>query len=257
MIGRGPRPASIALVVIGMAVALLVGLFALRPWTGCGLDGQTCLRVLFLGNSYTSVNDLPDTFAALARSAGLHVEVVAIDPGGQTLAGHAAADEIPAAGSNPFSAVVLQEQSEIPAAADLVASEMAPAAARLVAATRAARATPVLFETWAHRDGWPERNLDRTAMQAAIADAYRRIGADLGVRVAEVGSAWERAASAVPAIELWQDDGSHPTRAGTYLAACVLLRAVTGRSPVGLSETAGLSGSEAAALQAVAAGGTS
>src|SRR5262245_4309929 len=59
--------------------------------SGCGDKPDGCLRVLFLGNSYTQVNDLPDTFAALARAGGHRVEVAMVAPGGQTLAGHASA----------------------------------------------------------------------------------------------------------------------------------------------------------------------
>jgi len=55
-----------------------------------------------------------------------------------------------------------------------------------------------------------------------------------------------------PSIALWQADGSHPSEAGTYLAACVLYARLFHRSPVGLSATDGLSPSLAATLQTVA-----
>ena len=47
--------------------------------------GVRCTRVLFLGNSYTSVNDLPDTLARLAWSGGHRMEISAQAPGGWTL----------------------------------------------------------------------------------------------------------------------------------------------------------------------------
>jgi hypothetical protein len=46
-------------------------------------------RVLFVGNSLTFVNDLPEIFAELARSGGYALEVEMSAQGGQTLAGHA------------------------------------------------------------------------------------------------------------------------------------------------------------------------
>ncbi len=187
-------------VVLVLAVALgaagtAVGLGAARgAFGGCGFPERSdCLRILFIGNSYTAVNDLPGTFARLARSAGLAVDASSIAPGGQTLAGHAADPDVRnAIAGTAWTAVVLQEQSEIPAVAQSRDASMAPAAATLVAAVWADRATPVLYETWAHRDGWPDARLDRAAMQAAIDQAYEQIGASLGATVAPVGRAWQR-----------------------------------------------------------------
>src|SRR5207244_1588004 len=148
----------------------------------------------------------------LARSGGRAVEVVAIDPGGQTLAGHAASPDVLAAiAGSRWSAVVLQEQSEIPAVADLFDRESIPAATRLAAAIRRVGAEPILFETWAHRDGWPDRQLDRAAMQTAIDASYARLAEALHVRIAAVGPAWTQSTATAKAIELWQVDGSHPT----------------------------------------------
>ena len=52
---------------------------------------------------------------------------------------------------------------------------------------------------------------------------------------------------------LWQDDGSHPTVAGTYLAACVFYASIFHESPVGLAYDAGLAKELAASLQQGAA----
>jgi hypothetical protein len=46
---------------------------------------------------------------------------------------------------------------------------------------------------------------------------------------------------------------SHPTRSGTYLAACVFYAALFGESPEGLEYTGGLGSGEAAILQSIAA----
>jgi len=44
-----------------------------------------------------------------------------------------------------------------------------------------------------------------------------------------VGPAWQRAQQALPALELYEDDGSHPTAAGTFLAACVFHHVLFGK----------------------------
>jgi lysophospholipase L1-like esterase len=89
-------------------------------------------------------------------------------------------------------------------------------------------------------------------MRAAITEGYRALGAELGVAVAPAGQAWQTMLRQDPTIALWQDDGSHPSRAGTYLAACVLYARIFNASPVGISDTEGLSGDVARTLQVVA-----
>ena len=242
----------LAVLVIGMAVA---GAAVSRSGTGCMFAGDRCLRVLFIGNSYTSVNDLPGTFARLAASGGHPVETGMVAPGGASLADEVASPDVATAlAGTRWGAVVLQEQSQLPASAQ-ADTQMIPAVVSLVGTIRADGAIPYLLETWAHRDGWPENGQDRARMQAAIDGAYARSAERSGSFVVPVGEAWQRALVAAPKVALWRDDGSHPSPAGTYLAACVLYRTMTHASPLGLSDTGGLDVATAAQLQQVAAGG--
>jgi hypothetical protein len=52
---------------------------------------------------------------------------------------------------------------------------------------------------------------------------------------------------------LWQEDGSHPTTKGTYLAACVFYASIFLVSPAGLRYHADLSEADAAQAQLAAA----
>jgi len=86
----------------------------LVPLVAAGQDAPSApLKVLFIGNSYTSVNDLPAMVAALAEAAGgRKIEVDRHLVGGCTLEKHVkdgkAIDKIRAA---KWDVVVLQEQS--------------------------------------------------------------------------------------------------------------------------------------------------
>jgi hypothetical protein len=244
------------LVLVCLGVLLVLGGFGLARLaeSPCGpLSRTPCVRVLFLGNSYTYVNDLPAVFRDLARAGGRNVETGMVANGGETLAQHAASpDSLGAIRGSRWQFVVLQEQSEIPALAAAWQTEMFPATETLVASIRSAGATPILLETWAHRDGLPDQGLDDAAMQAAITQGYRSLGAALGVAVAPAGEAWQTVLRANPTIALWQADGSHPSPAGTYLAACVLYARIFDASPVGIADTGGLSPDVAQALQVAA-----
>jgi hypothetical protein len=149
---------------------------------------------------------------------------------------------------------VLQEQSEIPALATLRRTYMIPAARQLVGMSRHAAAEPILFMTWAHREGWPGGGLiGYASMQTAVDTGYDAVARELHVGIAPVGYAWAAALRREPLAQLWQADGSHPTVEGTYLAACVFYASIFGESPDGLLYHAGLPVRTAVDLGKVAA----
>jgi hypothetical protein len=236
-------------------VLVLAGCGALGAG-GCGsVQGSACTRVLFIGNSYTFANDLPGTFAGLARAGGHAVETGMVAEGGATLADAAGSTDVARAiTSSRWGYVILQEQSVIPAVAWSRDGEMYPAARTLAATVAGTGAQPMLFQTWAHRDGWPEGGLpDYASMQRQIDDGYLTVARGLGLPVAPVGDAWAAVRRTAPGMRLWQDDGSHPSAAGTYLAACVFYAAVFHQRPDGLSFRPGLDERDALLLQGIAA----
>jgi uncharacterized protein DUF4886 len=244
------------LVLAGVSAALGIGFLTLGPKPGCPDAAQSpaCTRVLFIGNSYTMVNDLPSMFVNLARSGGHRVEVGTAAEGGWSLADHAGSSVTAATlASANWDIVVLQEQSQIPSVEQLRQAQMYPAARRLIGAIRNQGARPLFFLTWARRDGWPENGMpDYASMQSAIDDGYLAIAADQHAAVAPVGNAWSALLRRDSPATLWQDDGSHPTVAGTYLAACVFYATIFRESPKGLGYHSNLSPDEATTLQIVA-----
>jgi hypothetical protein len=251
-------------VVLAIALLALVGLgvvaFArfVHPSDNPGCEtsqrSSACTRVLFLGNSYTSVNDLPTMFANLAWAGGHRVETGMQAPGGWTLADHAGSrDTVNTMASKQWDFVVLQEQSEIPSVESYRQAQMYPAARRLVSMIRDAGATPMLFVTWAHQGGWPQNRMpDYVSMQSSIDEGYLFIAGEQHAAVAPVGFAWMTRVGQSLNPDLWQGDGSHPTTAGTYLAASVFYAAIFIQSPTGLSYHADLADDAAASLQEVA-----
>jgi hypothetical protein len=228
---------------------------------GCGPvqcgdnNGEECLRVLFIGNSYTYVNDLPGMFSELARSGGHQVEVGTIVEGGFALENHVEASQIGRTlTSSQWDYVVLQEQSQLPSVEYSRTNFMYPAVRILVKQIRSNHAQPLLFETWGHRYGYPENGMPSyESMQYEIDQGYLTIARELNVPVAQVGLAWFRALKNDPELQLWQEDGSHPSEQGTYLAACVFYVTLYKESPVGLNYRGNLSEEVATQLQEAAA----
>jgi hypothetical protein len=89
-------------------------------------------------------------------------------------------------------------------------------------------------------------------MTAQLAEAYTTAGNANDALVIPAGLAFARAVQAQPELNLYAPDKRHPSLAGTYLAACTVFTALTGRSPVGNSYLAGLDAPTAKFLQQVA-----
>jgi hypothetical protein len=239
------------LVVIGLVSLACSSTRPCTPGPGPG----SCLRILFIGNSYTYVNDLPDMFTRLAKAGGHRVETGTAAQGGWTLSAHAgSAETLNKLKSSKWDIVVLQEQSQVPAFEQARTTTMYPAGRLLVRQIEAGGATPIFFLTWGRRDGLPENGLSGyETVQSRLTDGYLRIAQELGVPVAPVGEAWLTAKGKDPDLELWQGDGSHPTEQGTYLAACVFYAAIFRQSPEELSYLARVPKKTASVLQTTAA----
>ncbi len=201
------------------------------------------LKVLFIGNSFTARNDLPGLIARLAAARGKELQHRLISAGGASLRAHwnaGAAREAIRDGS--YDGVVLQEQSTLPVKN---ANRMHENVRLFDEVIRAAGARTFLYMTWA-RASAPES-------QDAIRDAYISIGKELGATVVPVGTAWKAFLRKHGRPVLHDRDQSHPTLAGSYLAACVFLAALFGESPVGIAaEDVGLDDKDQALLQKAA-----
>lgn len=219
------------------------------------------LRVLFVGNSLTYYNDMPQLvhrFAVADRGARpiYAVEWVA---GGSTLRRASKERSLrELLGEVDWDVVVLQEQSQIPSfpASDR-AREFTPYVRELADVIRRRGAEPLLFVTWAHRTG-DRRNVagdTYSAMQARVDAGYLEAARAAQSAIAPVGAAWREALERRPHLSLWAADGTHPSPAGSYLAACVFYSVLTRKSPVGNSFTAGLQPSLARFLQRVSVTG--
>jgi hypothetical protein len=109
---------------------------------------------------------------------------------------------------------------------------------------RAHGARPVLFMSWAYAD--------KPEMTASLAEAYTVAGNANNALVIPAGLAFARALAKQPELNLHAKDKRHPNLAGTYLAACTVFAALTGRSPVGNSYLADIDAPTARFLQMTA-----
>lgn len=180
-------------------------------------------RILFIGNSYTSRNDLPSLVKALAAGAGVAwpVETELVAFGGASLAAHWNRGVAQALlEQRRWDAVVLQDQSTRALRAPASLHEYGK---RFAGMAQAAGAKPFLYLPWA-RENDP-------GSQAAITSAHEALARDTGAVPVPVGRAWQRVRAIATAPRLYDADGSHPSPAGSYLSACVFCAMLFGVVP--------------------------
>jgi hypothetical protein len=180
-------------------------------------------RLLFIGNSFTQRNNVPGLLAEMAAERGIKLAHELISRGGASLRNHWNAGAAERITSGRFDFVVLQEQSTLPIKNP---NRMAENVRLFDPMIKQAGAQTVLYMTWARKHS-PET-------QEGITRAYTSIGQELGAITVPVGLAWQRFRARHDQPELYDRDESHPTLAGSYLAACVFLAVLFGQNPIGI-----------------------
>ncbi|WP_341524517.1 SGNH/GDSL hydrolase family protein [Nostoc sp. UHCC 0302] len=188
---------------------------------------EQSIRVLFIGNSYTYVNNLPWLIQQLAASVRenrkLETEMVAV--GGATLKNHWERGEaLRLLKAKRWDYVVLQEQSTLPISNP---KEMYKYARLFDAQIKRVNSQTVFYLTWAKQN--------RPETQQILTDSYTGIARELKAKVAPVGIAWQKIQEANPKLQLYYSDQSHPSPIGSYVGGCVFYTIFYGKSPVGLS----------------------
>ena len=206
-------------------------------------------NVLFIGNSYTEVNDLPGMVADIARSMGDDIATASNTPGGCTFMQHCGNQSMDMIRRGGWDIVVLQEQSQYPSfPQSQVEAEVFPYAERLIDSVYAhnACAEPMLYMTWGRKDGdsfnaqyFPILGTYE-GMDSMLCERYTYMAEAYDAALCPVGRVWRYLRDNHRDIELYQSDGSHPTTAGTYAAACAFYTMIFGRDPANISHTAGL-----------------
>jgi len=208
---------------------------------------QQPLNVLFIGNSYTYVNDLPGTLVQLAAAMGDQVIVDSKTNGGYTFQLHSQ-DPITYQKINAqaWNYVVIQGQSQEPSFPyQQVNTQSLPYAMQLADSVYANHTCAQVnyFMTWGREVGDPQWDSINTfyKMNARLRDAYLRIADSSMASVSPVGVAWRYIRETHPSIQLYVGDGSHPSVAGTYLAASVFYVSLFHKAiTANLAYTAGL-----------------
>lgn len=226
----------------------------------CTLPTQAQTSVLFIGNSYIYSNDLPNTFRQLALSLGETVTVQSSAPGGYTLYQHSTyAPTLDAINAQQWDFVVMQEQSQLGALpSDVTSTEYGMLQLMAEIEANWECTFPVLYMTWGRENGDPQNCANYPfmctyeGMQQALRHNYVTLANFNDAWTSPVGVAWAAVRTAHPEIDLYVEDGSHPSVAGTYLAACVFYCTLFHESCTAATFNSSLDPATAATLRGIA-----
>jgi hypothetical protein len=182
--------------------------------------------ILFVGNSLTYFNDMPEIVAAISLGAEddppMRVGMIAFP--GFALEDHwNQGDALEAIDSGEWDVVVLQQgPSTLPASRD----HLVHWAGRFAERIRAAGADPALLSVWP-TDG-TEDGYDATLA------SYRAAAEAVGGLLIPAGEAWRAAGARDSTLSFTTFDGFHPSLLGSVVVAYAVWHAIGGRTPVGL-----------------------
>jgi hypothetical protein len=219
-------------------------------------------RVLFIGNSYTGVNNLPQLTAQVAISAGDTLTYDSNTPGGQTFQGHFGnAQTLSKIQQGDLDFVVLQEQSQLPSfPIGQVQNQVFPYAKKLDSLINVYNlcAESIFYMTWGRKNG-DAGNCNALpdlctyeGMDSLLRLRYTMMAESNNAILSPVGVVWRYLREYHPEIELYQSDESHPSLAGSYAAACSFYATIFRKNPLLITDNSGLSTSVAQTIRAAA-----
>jgi hypothetical protein len=210
------RALSLAIVVTLIAACGGGGSVSQAPAPPAGATAE--INLLFMGNSHTSANGLPEMVAAMVRAANAGKSVAAVEAPGWMFLGERATDapSLRLLREGAWSFVVLQAQEYSSSGAFTYPTDGAEALVRM---TREAHAVPILFPEW------PRRGIDESGRIYAV---HVSIARNEPACIAPIPQAFDLALARHPDLVLHADDGNHSAPAGAFLASLVIATTMTG-----------------------------
>ena len=178
------------------------------------------MNLLFIGNSHTYYNTMPETVLKLLEATGQKASATMLVEGGKGLGYHATLRTVSfAIKHGNYDAVIVQDR----------ATGFDPAAfregARALKEMADAAGIPFyLYMPWAGRD-------NRSA-QRVMTETYDHFARENNCLVAPAGEVFTRFLATEKPGLLYREDGNHATPFGSYLAALTIFYTLTGRKRV-------------------------
>ena len=195
--------------------------------------------VLFIGNSYTHMNDLYKIYTNLSVSKGKAVTADTLAVSGSSLKEHTLrSNTYKKIQSKNWDYVFIQGYSrELSRDSARIAIETIPYAQQLIDSIK--RHNPCVniyfYMTWGYAEGFSDSIVGDTyaLMQERIQKGYLQLSKATGsYPIAPVGMVWQEIRNRYPELILYTEDNAHPSIYGSYIAACTFYSCIYKSSPL-------------------------
>lgn len=184
------------------------------------------MKILFIGNSHTYMNDMPElTRQMIENATGEQTQVFMLAYSGKSLKWHMKEEYF----SERFDILhghydycIIQECAH--PLTDF--EDTIKYTHEIIELCKQVGTIPVIFETWAEKKK-PEN-------QAEMNRRYRKIATDENVTIAPIGEVWSEVQKEIEndsEMDLYYKDGAHASPIGDYLIAMTITKTITDKLP--------------------------
>jgi hypothetical protein len=197
------------------------------------------MKILFIGNSYTHYNNMPDLFEKLAKSKKVKINVVMNAKSNHTFKMHCQRPEMfEAIRSEKWDYVVIQGFSrELMYEKEIIDTASLPYFKQIVDSVYSnySCTNVMLYLTWGYKNGFISESdtLTYDEMSNRVQRGYEYFSDLFNFSVVPIGQIWKSFRKNNPNIELYQEDGQHPNLIGSYLIANGFYSSIFKSNPVG------------------------
>ena len=189
-------------------------------------------KILFVGNSFTFYWNLPSIVESMAAEKEIFLDIHQSTAGGASLKQHWFGDKNlntkKLIESGDYSTIILQDYSSNPL---LKTKESNEYFNRFIQLVKSNQGQPIIYGTWM----FPSISSKKYKSSDPIQNALKPISTKTNTPIAPVGTAFRLFQEKHPEIPIFTSDNKHPSAVGSYLAACIFYKILTGKSPLGLS----------------------
>jgi hypothetical protein len=184
------------------------------------------LKILFIGNSYTHMNNMPKIFERICKERQKRVIVQMNTQSGASFKVHYSRNDMfEAIKSKKWDYIVLQGYSrELSVSYDKIDQETVPPLSKIIDSIRLYNpcSNILFYMTWGYKNGFNEalENDTYEKMTFNISNGYRYIASCYDFPIVPVGLVWAKVRAKYPTINLYDADEAHPNKNGSYLSAC-------------------------------------
>lgn len=196
------------------------------------------MKILFIGNSYTHYNSMPELFEKLARSKKIKIDVSMNAKSNHTFKMHCQRPEMfEAIRSQKWDYVVVQGFSrELMYQKEVIDTASLPYFKQIIDSvyTNHSCTNVLLYMTWGYKNGFISGidTLNYEDMSARVQRGYEYLSELYNLSIVPIGQVWKSFRKNNPDIDIYQEDGQHPNLIGSYLIASGFYSAIFKSSPV-------------------------